>query len=118
MITPEYQCKPIVEFPFGGPKMLSRRNLLRAIPALIAMPAIVRASSIMKIAPIRTRMSDEAIDRLVRPPLFLTPADMEFLEGMSQTIMATYYYGDPEAEPRRYSGFTPFYSLTPNVHST
>lgn len=54
----------------------SRRSLLTGLGALIAAPAIVRATSIMKVKPERVvRLADHYDpDLLINPPLIVNPA--------------------------------------------
>ena len=80
---------------------LSRRGFLTGIGVLVAAPAIVRASSLMPI---------KAAPLVVygRSPAMVALPDWEFLEGMTQRLVATIVYGNPDWSPMQF-GLTPNY---------
>lgn len=80
---------------------LSRRSFFAGTAALIAAPAIVRVSSIMPVS----------MPKIVpMTAAELLALDEAWLAGMQQTITATIWYGNPDAQPLQFDGFRSFYS--------
>ena len=80
---------------------LSRRGLLGMLAAGVGA-AIVRPGVLMPIKPAFEVWKTHLVPY----------ADLAHLEGFSQTVAQTLFYGDDRA-PREYSGFTPFYTSIP-----
>lgn len=80
---------------------LSRRSFFAGAVVLLAVPAIVRVSSIMPVS---------APKIIPMTATELAAFDAEWLAGMQQTIEATIWYGDPTALPLEFNGFISFYS--------
>ena len=82
----------------------SRRGFLAGLGALIAAPAIVRASSLMPVS---------AIERydISRQLVAMLSESNELLDDMIYDVVHTNFYGNPDWAPIRFTGFRPCYSL-------
>lgn len=82
---------------------VSRRGFLAGLTAAIAAPAIVKATSLMPIKVVKPTMQDLVV--YGRSPAMDALPSLEFLEGMSQRMAMTLFYGNPDATPLEFSGF-------------
>ena len=80
--------------------MIERRSFLKGVAAALAAPAIVHAGNLMPIKPVQ-----EALPMLREIDIVSNPEFQEFLEGMSQRMVATIFYGNPDWEPMQFAGF-------------
>lgn len=76
--------------------MIARRSFIRGMGALLAAPAIVRASSLMPVR--KLALLDDQIERLLRPPFgrtVRTYIDVSMIRNKNILLLASDYAGAP-----------------------
>lgn len=81
-----------------------RRFLFGATAALVAAPAIVRVAANLMPVSVKAFGAVGNDVSLMLQPGFLSPEDMSFIEGMSQTMDALIWYGDGSQTPFGFHG--------------
>lgn len=78
----------------------SRRSFITGLVSFVAAPAIVRAVNIMPVKAIR-----EIVGADWRYVVRAVDIDITYVDGLSQSIVQTLFYGDPDAPPTEFVGF-------------
>lgn len=87
--------------------MIARRGFIAGLAGLLATPAIVRATALMPVKVLKTEQYGRSIALMALPDLRMIQ-EMAFLEGMSQKIVAQFWYGNADLHPFELPGLSGF----------
>lgn len=109
--TPEKpEPEPVLIEPFGiSPAMVLMADLRAEMERM--QEEIVRVFAVPLPTPIRNGLFNRTWREInqAKPPLAAEPATAQFLEGMSQQVTHTIYYGNGE-EPKDIIGYIPLWA--------
>jgi hypothetical protein len=87
---------------------MNRRGFLTGLTAALCAPAIIRTPGlIMPVKVLKTEQYGRSIALMALPDLRMIQ-EMAFLEGMSQKIVAQFWYGNADLHPFELPGLSGF----------